>query len=86
MSNLTQGCLNFDPRRVANDTTILFLCGGRADGGGLITDSQLFTYGGGNEIAMKPENAGGATCLVDVNGKLGPVTCDGAADQVFSIA
>lgn len=29
----TQGCLNFDPRRAAGDTVVLFSCGGRADGG-----------------------------------------------------
>ena len=29
----TQGCLNFDPRRTAGDTVIMFSCGGRADGG-----------------------------------------------------
>jgi hypothetical protein len=31
----TQGCLNFDPRRAAGDTVIIFSCGGRADGGEL---------------------------------------------------
>lgn len=29
----TQACLNFDPRRAAGNTVILFSCGGRADGG-----------------------------------------------------
>jgi hypothetical protein len=28
-----QGCLNFDSRRAAGDTVIMFSCGGRADGG-----------------------------------------------------
>lgn len=27
------GCVNFDPRRAAGDTVIMFSCGGRADGG-----------------------------------------------------
>ncbi|KAL8769227.1 MAG: hypothetical protein Q9209_004728 [Squamulea sp. 1 TL-2023] len=33
VSTVTQGCLNFDPRRAAGDQVILFSCGGRADGG-----------------------------------------------------
>lgn len=33
VSSLTQGCLNFDPRRAVGDTVIMFSCGGRADGG-----------------------------------------------------
>ncbi|EHK97255.1 hypothetical protein M7I_6985 [Glarea lozoyensis 74030] len=38
VSSLTQGCLNFDPRRAAGDTVVLFSCGGRADGEGLVTE------------------------------------------------
>lgn len=86
VSSLTQGCLNFDPRRAAGDTVILFSCGGRADGGGAVTDSQLFTFGGGNSLALAPENAKGATCLVGKNGKLDQAACDGQADQVFTVA
>lgn len=33
VSALTNACLNFDPRRAAGNTVILFSCGGRADGG-----------------------------------------------------
>lgn len=29
----TNGCVNFDDRRAAGDTVIIFSCGGRADGG-----------------------------------------------------
>ena len=28
----TEGCLNFDSRRAAGDTVIMFSCGGRGDG------------------------------------------------------
>lgn len=35
VSSLTQGCLNFDPRRAIGDQVIMFSCGGRADGGKL---------------------------------------------------
>ena len=39
MMTQTQGCLNFDPRRAAGDQVIMFSCGGRADGGKLISDT-----------------------------------------------
>lgn len=35
VSSLTNGCLNFDPRRAVGDQVIIFSCGGRADGGEL---------------------------------------------------
>ena len=41
VSTLTQGCMNFDPRRADGDQVILFSCGGRADGGGSVTNSQV---------------------------------------------
>jgi hypothetical protein len=85
VSALTQGCLNFDPRRAAGDTVILFSCGGRADGGGSVTNSQLFTFNGGQSFALAPENENGATCLIEKNGKLDQAACDGAADQVFTV-
>jgi hypothetical protein len=85
VSTLTQGCLNFDPRRAAGDTVILFSCGGRADGGGVVTNSQLFPFQGGNELILAPENANGGTCLVGANGKLDQTACDGQADQLFTI-
>ncbi|KAJ3576443.1 hypothetical protein NPX13_g3698 [Xylaria arbuscula] len=47
VSTLTNACLNFDPRRPAGNQVILFSCGGRADGGGEVTDSQLFPFNGG---------------------------------------
>jgi hypothetical protein len=41
VNGLTQACLNFDPRRRAGNTVIMFSCGGRADGNGQVTDSQV---------------------------------------------
>ncbi|TVY85219.1 hypothetical protein LSUE1_G000360 [Lachnellula suecica] len=85
VSSLTEGCLNFDDRRAAGDQVILFSCGGRADGGGAVTDSQLFPYGGGSSIVLAPKNSQGATCLFANGAKLDDQPCDGGAAQTFSI-
>ncbi|KIV85023.1 hypothetical protein PV11_00761 [Exophiala sideris] len=74
VSSLTQGCLNFDPRRAAGDTVIMFSCGGRADGGGLVTDSQLFTFATGEtSLQLQPEN-GDKYCMSRFGcvGQVGP--------------
>ncbi|KAF7880129.1 uncharacterized protein EAF02_007766 [Botrytis sinoallii] len=88
VSSLTQGCLNFDPRRAAGDTVIMFSCGGRADGDGLVTNSQLFPFiEGQTDILLAPENGNNATCLVaNADGKLDSTTCAGdATSQSFTI-
>ncbi|TGO25592.1 hypothetical protein BPAE_0077g00400 [Botrytis paeoniae] len=88
VSSLTQGCLNFDPRRAAGDTVIMFSCGGRADGDGLVTSSQLFPFiEGQTEILLAPENGNNATCLVaNADGKLDSTACAGnATGQSFTI-
>ncbi|KAG0652728.1 hypothetical protein D0Z07_0756 [Hyphodiscus hymeniophilus] len=88
VSSLTQGCLNFDPRRAAGDTVILFSCGGRADGGGAVTNSQLFPFAAGEtSFTLAPENQNGATCLIPLNGKLDEANCaSGDASQSYTIA
>lgn len=85
MSSLTNGCLNFDDRRAAGDTVLLFSCGGRANGEGETTGSQLFAFGGGNEIVLAPQNAAGKTCLAPNGGKLDSTACTGDASQAFTI-
>ncbi|TGO51893.1 hypothetical protein BCON_0152g00150 [Botryotinia convoluta] len=88
VSSLTQGCLNFDPRRAAGDTVIMFSCGGRADGDGLVTNSQLFPFTEGQtDILLAPENGNNATCLVaNADGKLDSTTCaSDATSQSFTI-
>ncbi|CAD6444966.1 997f33c9-20b8-47c1-9e75-7ffa2b48a494 [Sclerotinia trifoliorum] len=89
VSSLTQGCLNFDPRRPAGDTVIMFSCGGRADGDGLVTNSQLFPFieKGQTSILLAPENGNNATCLAaNAAGKLDSTTCSGdKASQSFTI-
>ncbi|KAJ7827497.1 hypothetical protein B0H14DRAFT_3720581 [Mycena olivaceomarginata] len=89
VSSLIQGCLNFDPRRAAGNQVILFSCGGRADGGGLVTNSQLFTFDGkSTTIPLAPTNQAG-TCLFNNNSKLDQQSCTVAspsAGQLFTIS
>ncbi|KZP22510.1 hypothetical protein FIBSPDRAFT_1043557 [Athelia psychrophila] len=86
VSSQTQGCLNFDPRRAVGDQVILFSCGGRADGGGAVTNSQLFNFAAGaSSLALVPQNAANATCLIAADGALGPADCDNSADQLFTV-
>ncbi|KIW31843.1 uncharacterized protein PV07_03436 [Cladophialophora immunda] len=87
VSTLTQGCLNFDPRRAAGDTVIMFSCGGRADGSGQVTNSQLFTFTTGEtSLRLQPENGDGAVCLVaDAAGRLDQAPCSDDPSQVFTI-
>ncbi|KAK4937774.1 hypothetical protein LTR10_021651 [Elasticomyces elasticus] len=87
VSSLTQGCLNFDPRRAAGDTVIMFSCGGRADGGGLVTNSQLFTFATGEtSLQLQPENGDSTVCLVsDASGRLDQAACSDDPSQVFTI-
>ncbi|THV45584.1 hypothetical protein BGAL_0472g00040 [Botrytis galanthina] len=85
---VTQGCLNFDPRRASGDTVIMFSCGGRADGDGLVTNSQLFPFiEGPTEILLAPENGNNVTCLAaNADGKLDSTTCAGdVSSQSFTI-
>ncbi|KAI1206629.1 uncharacterized protein F4807DRAFT_228113 [Annulohypoxylon truncatum] len=57
VSTLTNACFNFDPRRASGNQVILFSCGGRADGGGDVTDSQLFPFNSSTgPITFTPEN------------------------------
>ncbi|KAI0512733.1 hypothetical protein F5B22DRAFT_648322 [Xylaria bambusicola] len=73
VSTLTNACLNFDPRRPAGNQVILFSCGGRADGGGDVTDSQLFPFNGGaGPLSLSPEN--------DLN------SCLTVSDEVIDVA
>ncbi|KXJ88793.1 hypothetical protein Micbo1qcDRAFT_16036 [Microdochium bolleyi] len=43
-SSLTNACGNVDTRRQPGDQVNLFSCGGRADGSGQVTESQLFRF------------------------------------------
>jgi hypothetical protein len=86
VSSLTNGCLNFDPRRAAGNQVLMFSCGGRADGGGQTTNSQQFPFAAGEtSVKLAPENGNGQTCLFDNAGKLDQQACTGAASQTFTI-
>jgi hypothetical protein len=71
--------MNFDPRRAAGDQLVLFSCGGRADGEGKVTDSQLFAFTDGKAAApLVPKNGQGNT-LLTVKGNVIDVTTGAAA-------
>ena len=81
---MTNGCLNIDPRRAAGDQVLLFSCGGRADGEGAVTNSQLFAFEGG-EVSLALASDAGKTCVVNNGGKLDQTACSGDASQIFTI-
>ncbi|KAJ7054462.1 hypothetical protein C8F01DRAFT_1163462 [Mycena amicta] len=93
VSSLINGCLNFDDRRAAGDQVILFSCGGRADGEGQTTNSQLFPFPAGTDLTkpyvLSPENSQNKVCFVDGGkGRLDNTACDAtkpAANQLFTI-
>ncbi|OAA78875.1 Ricin B lectin [Akanthomyces lecanii RCEF 1005] len=77
VSSLTQACLSFDPRRPADSQVHLFSCGGRADGGGEVSNSQLFAFDGEEQgaISLKPQNSPGK-CLALAGTKVVIGDCD----------
>ncbi|KAK4447067.1 hypothetical protein QBC34DRAFT_330474 [Podospora aff. communis PSN243] len=86
VSTLTQACLNFDGRRAAGNQVLLFSCGGRADGGGAVTDSQIFEFdGSAGPLTLKPRNQAGS-CLTVKGNALDIAACaSGNAAQSFTL-
>lgn len=89
VSTLTNGCMNFDPRRAAGDQTILFSCGGRADGGGAVTNSQLFDFDPAKttSVPLVPQNGNEAVCLTASGTTLDNTACTPASasgSELFS--
>ena len=86
VSTLTQACLNFDPRRAAGNQILLFSCGGRADGGGEVTESQLFAFdGSAGPLSLTPANANGQ-CVASGGDILDIAACAAGDDeQSFTI-
>jgi hypothetical protein len=79
--------MNFDPRRAAGDQVMLFSCGGRADGDGKVTDSQLFPFTQGTkQLALAPQNGKNETCLLVKDGKVDAGACNKGNDQLFTFA
>ncbi|KAI2602565.1 hypothetical protein GGR54DRAFT_644908 [Hypoxylon sp. NC1633] len=85
VSTLTNACFNFDPRRAAGNQVLLFSCGGRADGGGAVTDSQLFAFDGSSgPLTFSPENDP-QSCFTVKGNVVDVAACDsGNADQLFT--
>ncbi|KAK4222066.1 hypothetical protein QBC38DRAFT_520305 [Podospora fimiseda] len=86
VSTKTQACFNFDPRRAAGNQVLLFSCGGRADGGGDVTNSQLFAFNGGaGPLSLQPQNENGQFCLTAKGNAIDIATCnDGDNSQSFT--
>ncbi|EMR71967.1 putative ricin-type beta-trefoil lectin domain-containing protein [Eutypa lata UCREL1] len=84
VSTLTGACFNFDPRRPAGSQVFLFSCGGRADGGGDVSDSQLFPYtGGAGPGSFTPRNDLNS-CFTLTDNVVGIEQCvTGNLDQLF---
>lgn len=85
VSTLTNACFNFDPRRPAGNQALLFSCGGRADGGGEVTNSQLFPFNGGaGPLSFSPENESD-TCFTVSNNIIDVAPCQaGDLSQLFT--
>ena len=92
VSDLTQACFNFDPRRAAGNQVLLFSCGGRADGGksstlvsrlvaknlpgGSVTDSQLFSFAGDAGPLAFEPQNANGTCFTVKGNVLDQAACD----------
>ncbi|KAI0844545.1 hypothetical protein F5Y00DRAFT_248428 [Daldinia vernicosa] len=85
VSTLTNACFNFDPRRADGNQVILFSCGGRADGGGEVTDSQLFPFNGGSgPLSFSPQNDL-QSCFTLKGNVIDVAPCAaGSSDQLFT--
>ncbi|GAB1320855.1 Ricin B lectin domain-containing protein [Madurella fahalii] len=81
VSTLTQACLNFDSRRPPGNQIVLFSCGGRADGDGDVTNSQLFAFDGGvGPLSLQPRNQDGS-CLVVKGNAVDVANCNDRDDN-----
>ncbi|POS81530.1 hypothetical protein DHEL01_v200047 [Diaporthe helianthi] len=68
VSTTTGACVTFDPRRAAGDQVLLFSCGGRADGSGKETNSQVFPFSQSDgSQSLQPQNAPGKCLAVKNN-------------------
>ena len=81
VSTLTQACFSADPRRDPGSQIHLFSCGGRADGSGEVSDSQLFaTDGPVGNLRLSPKNGAGF-CLIGSGDAVDIVRCDADAPE-----
>ncbi|KAI1073564.1 hypothetical protein F5B20DRAFT_574696 [Whalleya microplaca] len=84
VSTLTNACFNFDPRRIDGNQVVLFSCGGRADGSGEVTDSQLFPFNqSAGPLILSPRNSL-QLCFTVKNNVIDIAPCAAEdADQMF---
>ncbi|KAI0676713.1 hypothetical protein C8Q78DRAFT_962132 [Trametes maxima] len=86
VSSLSNGCVSFDPRRTA-DQVHVFSCGGRADGGGQVSNSQLFAFNSTSKsvtLSLVPDNQAGS-CLTVNGDRVQIANCqDGNKNQQFT--
>lgn len=81
VSTLTQACFSADSRRDPGSQIHLFSCGGRADGSGEVSDSQLFaTDGPVGNLRLSPKNGAGF-CLIGSSKAVDIVRCDAVAPE-----
>ena len=77
--------MNFDPRRAAGNQALLFSCGGRADGGGAVTNSQLFTFQAGSTSTSLASVGEKGTCFTIAGDLLDGAACAAGDDsQTFT--
>jgi len=86
VSSLTNGCLDFDDRQ---NRVILFSCGGRGDGSGDTSASQLFSFkGGAGPLPLAPQNKNDICLAANTQAnKLEKSTCNPATasgNQLFT--
>ncbi|KAI1639155.1 hypothetical protein F4809DRAFT_596828 [Biscogniauxia mediterranea] len=87
VSTLTNACFNFDPRRPTGNQVILFSCGGRADGSGEVTDSQLFPFNGSSGPFSFSPLSDPQSCFTVEGDAIDVGTCtDGSANQTFTFS
>lgn len=87
VSALTNACVTFDPRRDNGSQVMAFSCGGRADGSGQVSDSQLFAFNKNSlQLQLSPGNQEGS-CLAVSGNVLGIADCNSRdSAQIFRFA
>ncbi|KAI6784966.1 uncharacterized protein J7T54_008060 [Emericellopsis cladophorae] len=81
VSTRTQACFTADPRRDPGSQIHLFSCGGRADGSGDVSSSQLFASDGPlDNMRFSPQNGPGF-CLTANEDVVDITRCDAQDDS-----
>lgn len=78
VSTLTNACMTFDPRRPAASQVHFFSCGGRADGEGEVSDSQLIGFDAGKTSNVKLQTQNTKLCFTAGGDTLTAGDCNGS--------